>query len=64
MRWLMIVLFASLAALLIAVAGMAHHVWVQRVQIRFKPPAGARQDAASTPEPEEKTGKESELKGR
>ncbi len=30
MRWLLIVLLVSLAALLSAVAGVAHHVWKQR----------------------------------
>jgi hypothetical protein len=63
MRWLMIVLLASLAALLIAAAGMAHHIWVQRAQIRFKSPAGTGQGSASAPEPAEKTGKETEFKG-
>jgi hypothetical protein len=30
MRWLLIVLLVSLAALLFAVAGVAHHIWKQR----------------------------------
>lgn len=32
MRWLMIALFVSVAALLIASAGMAHHVWRKHKQ--------------------------------
>jgi hypothetical protein len=30
MRWLMIALLASLAALLLAAAGVARHIWLQR----------------------------------
>jgi len=30
MRWLIIVLLGSLVALLIAAAGMARHIWLQR----------------------------------
>lgn len=30
MRWLMIALLVSLGALLLAAAGVARHVWVQR----------------------------------
>jgi hypothetical protein len=30
MRWLLIVLLVSLAALLFAAAGLAHHIWRQR----------------------------------
>jgi uncharacterized membrane protein len=40
MRWLMIALLVSLAALLIAAAGMTIHIWVQRARLRSKPPAG------------------------
>lgn len=43
MRWLLIALLVSLAALLIAVAGMTLHIWVQRARLR-KPQA----DAAKT----------------
>lgn len=30
MRWLMIVLLVSLGALLLAAAGVARHIWLQR----------------------------------
>jgi len=40
MRWLMIVLLASLAALLLAAAGVARHIWMQRSQLRSNPEAG------------------------
>jgi hypothetical protein len=32
MRWLLIVLLVSLAALLFAAAGVAHHIWRQRTR--------------------------------
>jgi hypothetical protein len=32
MRWLLIVLLVSLAALLFAAAGLAHHIWQQRTR--------------------------------
>jgi len=34
MRWLLIVLLVSLAALLIAAAGVARHIWQQRSRPR------------------------------
>jgi uncharacterized protein (DUF58 family) len=34
MRWLFIVFLVSLAALLIAAAGVAHHIWQQRTRQR------------------------------
>jgi hypothetical protein len=34
MRWLMLVLFVSLGALLAAVAGMVRHVWLQHRRLR------------------------------
>ena len=34
MRWLMIVLLVSLGALLIAAAGVARHIWLQRTKPR------------------------------
>ncbi|MGD0345425.1 MAG: hypothetical protein ABSA85_01645 [Terracidiphilus sp.] len=34
MRWLLIVLLVSLAALLFAAAGVAHHIWKQRTRQR------------------------------
>jgi hypothetical protein len=54
MRWLMIALLASLAALLLAAAGVARHIWLQRARHRSKsdtgpvpgPAAGAAFDPA------------------
>lgn len=40
MRWLMIGLLVSLAALLFAAGGMACHIWVQRSKLRHKTAAG------------------------
>ncbi|MGP8252083.1 MAG: hypothetical protein ACLQHF_08620 [Terracidiphilus sp.] len=41
MRWLMIALLASLAALLLAAAGMARHIWLHRSRLEQQsPPAG------------------------
>jgi Flp pilus assembly protein TadB len=34
MRWLLIVLLVSLAALLFASAGVAYHIWRQRIRHR------------------------------
>jgi uncharacterized iron-regulated membrane protein len=39
MRWLMIALLVSLTALLIAAAGLARHIWMQRRRTRSKPSA-------------------------
>jgi hypothetical protein len=49
MRWLLIALLVSLAGLLIAAAGMARHIWLQRTLIRSKPSAevGNALDSAS-----------------
>jgi uncharacterized membrane protein len=54
MRWLLIVLLVSLAALLIAVAGVARHIWLQRARIRSlgSAPAAKELDSA-TGQPEE-----------
>jgi hypothetical protein len=41
MRWLLMVLLVSLAALLIAAAGVAHHIWTQRARSRAMPSAGS-----------------------
>lgn len=38
MRWLMIALLASLAAMLLAAAGMARHIWLQRRRLEPKNP--------------------------
>lgn len=37
MRWLMLVLLVSLGTLLIAAAGMARHIWLQRAKLRSRP---------------------------
>jgi hypothetical protein len=37
MRWLMIGLLVSLGALLLAVAGVARHIWLQRSQLSSEP---------------------------
>jgi hypothetical protein len=37
MRWLMISFIVSLGALLIAAAGMARHIWLQRAKLRSSP---------------------------
>lgn len=34
MRWLMLSMLVSLAALLIAAAGLARHIWVQHCKLR------------------------------
>jgi hypothetical protein len=34
MRWLMIGFLVSLGALLLAAAGVAHHIWLQRRKLR------------------------------
>jgi hypothetical protein len=41
MRWLLIALLVSLAALLIAADLMTLHIWVQRARLRSKPSTGA-----------------------
>jgi hypothetical protein len=43
MRWLMIGLLVSLGALLLAAAGVARHVWLQRSRLAAKPVVSARQ---------------------
>jgi hypothetical protein len=47
MFWLMIVLLASLVALLLAAAGVARHIWVQRAQLS----PGASVSASPAQEP-------------
>jgi hypothetical protein len=37
MRWLMIAFLVSMGALLIAAAGMARHIWLQRAKLRSRP---------------------------
>jgi hypothetical protein len=40
MRWLMIALLVSLAALLLAAAGLARHIWLQRSHLGENAAAG------------------------
>jgi len=48
MRWLMIGFLVSLAALLVAAAGVARHIWLQRARLHSNPGAGpARNKAAN-----------------
>ena len=42
MRWLMIGFLVSLGALLLAAAGVAHHIWLQRRKLRGEIPLGDR----------------------
>jgi uncharacterized membrane protein len=51
MRWLLIALLVSLAALLIAAVGGAWHIRLQRARIRSKPSQGAGKafDSAAGP---------------
>lgn len=37
MRWMMIALLVSLAALLLAAAGVARHIWLQRSRLSSNP---------------------------
>jgi uncharacterized membrane protein len=50
MRWLMIGLLVSLAALLIAAAGMVRHVWLQRKLLRHETPAEPETSPQANPE--------------
>jgi hypothetical protein len=61
MRWLLTALLISLAALLIAVAGMTLHIWVQRARLRSKPSSGDGQLPDSTTLPAEETDVETEI---
>jgi hypothetical protein len=61
MRWLFIALLVSLAALLIAAAGMTLHIWVQRTRHRSKPSTGAGKLPDSPPGPAEETDVETEI---
>ena len=55
MRWLLIALLVSLAALLIAGAGMMLHVWVQRSRSRSKRAAGAAEASGQAEETDQET---------
>jgi hypothetical protein len=61
MRWLLIALLVSLAALLIAAAGMTIHIWVQRARLRTKPPSGAGKLPSSSSGPAEENDVETEI---
>jgi hypothetical protein len=50
MRWLMIGLLVSLGALLLAAAGVARHIWLQRSQRSSKPVVSASQHEDSADE--------------
>ncbi|HWG19593.1 MAG TPA: hypothetical protein VG225_03620 [Terracidiphilus sp.] len=50
MRWLMIALLVSLVAMLIASAGLAHHIWREHARRRAQPPAPEKTDRADTEE--------------
>jgi hypothetical protein len=52
----MIALLVSLAGLLFAAAGVARHIWLQRSQLKHKPPGGP----GPRLEPAEETDVESE----
>ena len=61
MRWLLIALLVSLAALLIAAAGMTLHIWVQRARLRSKLSSGAGKELDSPSGPAEDTDVETEI---
>jgi hypothetical protein len=50
MRWLMIALLVSLVALLIASAGVAHHVWREHTRRRAAHAAAEKAEGAETEE--------------
>jgi hypothetical protein len=60
MRWMMIALLVSLAALLIAAAGMARHIWQHRGRLRSKLPAEAGQALDSSGDTDEEANAETE----
>lgn len=55
MRWLLIALLVSLTALLIAAAGVAHHIWAQRKRGRSRPSAGTDASPGTAEETEVET---------
>jgi hypothetical protein len=61
MRWLLIALLVSLAALLIAAAGMTLHIWVQRTRLRSRPSTRNELIHDSTTVPAEETDVETEI---
>ena len=60
MRWMMIVFLVSIAALLLAAAGVARHIWLQRARLRSNPNAGVTPRPATIPafDPVEETDQE------
>jgi hypothetical protein len=61
MRWLMIALLVSVLALLLAAAGVARHIWLQRSRLHSNPEAGPeRKHAANAFDPVEDVDQESE----
>lgn len=54
MRWLLIGLLVSLGALLVAAAGMARHIWRERLELRAKTAVnpGAQASLVSEIDPE------------
>jgi hypothetical protein len=61
MRWLLIALLVSLAALLIAAAGMTIHILVQRTRLRTKPSPGTGKLPDSTSGTAEENDVETEI---
>jgi hypothetical protein len=49
MRWLMIALLVSVVALLLAAAGVARHIWLQRSRLQSNPEAGPGREPAANP---------------
>jgi hypothetical protein len=50
MRWLMIAFLVSLGALLLAVAGVARHIWLRRSRLHSNPdawPVGSKASIAA-----------------
>jgi hypothetical protein len=47
MRWLIVCLLASLAALLTAALAMARHIWIQHSKLRHEPPSRVDRDHES-----------------
>jgi uncharacterized membrane protein len=61
MRWLLIALLVSLAALLMAAAGVVRHIQLQRTRSLSKPPADAGQTPDAAPGPAEEADQETEI---
>jgi hypothetical protein len=47
MRWLIVCLLASLAALLTVALAMARHIWIQHAKLRHEPPSRVDRDHES-----------------